>query len=111
MSNLTTRTRRDEPVGRQTLVALAAAFATVVILLAIAPGRAAAASPIRAAVTGGTLVVTGTPSADRIALRLSRTLPHRLQLDIGDNGSVDRTFALGSFARIDVEAGGGSDRI
>ena len=112
MSNHTTsRTRRSEPVGRQALVALAAAFATVVILLAIAPARAAAASPIRAAVVGGTLVVTGTPSADRIALRLSRTLPHRLQLDVGDNGSADRTFSLGSFARIDVEAGGGNDHV
>jgi hypothetical protein len=111
MSSHTTRTRRDEPVGRQAFVALAAAFATVVILLAIAPGRVAAASTVRASVVGGTLVVTGTPSADRIALRLSRTLPHRLQVDVGDNGSADRTFGLGAFARIDVEAGGGNDRV
>jgi len=110
MSSHTTSTRRGEPVSRQALVALVAAFATVVILLAIAPARVAASS-IRATVVGGTLEVTGTPSADRIALRLSRTLPHRLQLDLGDNGSADRTFALGSFARIDVEAGGGNDRI
>ena len=111
MSNRTTSTRRDEAVGRQTLVAFGAAFAVVVILLAISPGRVAAASTVHADVVRGTLVVTGTTSADRVALRLSRTLPKRLQLDIGDNGSADLTFTLGSFARIDVAAGGGNDRI
>ena len=111
MSNRTTSSRRDEPIGRQTLVALAAAVAVVVILLAIAPARVAAASTVNAAVVRGTLVVTGTPSADRVALRLSRTLPRRLQVDIGDNGSADRTFALGAIAAIDVEAGGGNDRV
>ena len=111
MSNHSSTFRREHTVGRQTLVALAAAFATVVILLAFGPAGVAAATTIRATVVSGTLLVTGSPSSDRIALRLSRTLPHRLQLDIGDNGSVDRTFALGSFARIDVEAGGGNDRV
>ena len=111
MSNQTTSTRRAEPAGRHTLVAFAAASAVVVILLAMAPARVAAASTVGAAVVRGTLVVTGTPSANRIALRLSRTLPKRLQVDFGDNGSTDRSFALGSFAAIDVEAGGGNDRI
>ena len=32
-------------------------------------------------------------------------------VDFGDNGSADRTFPLGSIAAIDVEAGGGNDRI
>jgi hypothetical protein len=104
------RIRRDEPVGRRTLVAFAAAFAAVAILTA-GPARVAAASSIHAAVVSGTLVVTGTPSADRIALRLSRTVPHRVLVDFGDNGSTDRSFALGSFAAIDVEAGGGNDRV
>ncbi len=112
MSSHAIRTRREAPTLRQTLVALVATFATVVILLAIAPAHAgAASSTVRAVVARGTLVITGTPSPDRIALRLSRTLPRRLQVDVGDNGSADRTFALGSFARIDIEAGGGSDRI
>jgi hypothetical protein len=111
VSYQTPSTRRDEPVGRRTLVAFAAAFAAVAILLTADPARVAAASSIHAAVVGGTLVVTGTPSADRIALRLSRTLPHRLLVDFGDNGSTDRSFALGSFAAIDVEAGGGNDRV
>jgi len=111
MSTRATSTRRDEPIRGHTLVAFAAAFAVLVILLAISPGRVSAASTVQAAVVRGTLVVTGTPSADRIALRLSRTLPRRLQVDFGDNGSADRTFRLGSFARIDVEAGGGNDRI
>ena len=111
MSNHTVGSRRDEPIGRQTLIAFIAAFAVVVFLLTLAPAPVSAASTVRTTVVRGTLVVTGTPSADRIALRLSRTLPRRLQVDLGDNGSADRTFTLGSFARIDVEAGGGNDRI
>ena len=51
--------------------------------------------PVKAAVVNGTLVVSGTPSVDRIALRLSRTHPNRLQVDVGDNGSADREFSLG----------------
>jgi Ca2+-binding RTX toxin-like protein len=111
MSIQRTSSPRDEPVGRQTLVAFAAAFTVVVLLLAIAPGRVAAASTVGAAVVRGTLIVTGTPAANRIALRLSRTLPKRLQVDFGDNGTTDRSFTLASFAAIDVEAGGGNDRI
>jgi hypothetical protein len=111
MSHQRIRSRRDEPIGRRTLASLAAAFAALVILLALGPAGVAAASTIHTAVVGGKLVVTGTPSADRIALRLSRTLPHRLLVDFGDNGSTDRSFALGSFTSIDVEAGGGDDRI
>src|SRR4051812_22762113 len=111
MSNQFTSNRRDERLGRQTIVAFAAAFAVVVILFALAPARVAAASIVQAAVVRGTLVVTGTPSSDRIALRRSRIHPSRLQVDFGDNGTADRTFALGSFAAIDVEAGGGNDRV
>jgi hypothetical protein len=111
MSNSTTHARRDERVGRQGLVAFAAAFAVVVILLTIAPARVAASSTLHASVVGGTLVVTGTPAGNRIALRLSRAHPNRLQVDFGDNGTADRVFTLGSFAAIDVAAGGGNDRI
>ncbi len=95
---------------RRSLTALIAAAALALILHAIA-APVAAATTVRASVTKGTLLVSGTPSADRIALRLSRSHPNRLQVDIGDNGSADRSFTLGSFARIEVEAGGGNDRI
>src|SRR4051794_34484350 len=111
MWNELSHARHDQPPGRQTLVAFAAACAVVVILLAIAPGRVDAGSRVGAAVVRGTLIVSGTPSANRIALRLSRSLPRRLQVDFGDNGTTDRSFTLGSFVAIDVEGGAGNDRI
>jgi hypothetical protein len=111
MPNQFTRSRSDRASGHQTLVAFAAACAVVLMLLAIAPGRVAASSTVQAIIVNGRLVVTGTPSANRIALRLSRSLPRRLVVDFGDNGTADRTFALRSFTAIDVEANGGNDRI
>ncbi len=102
MSKQTTRPRRDEPIGRQTLVAFAAAFTVVVLLRALSPARVAAASTVGAAVVRGTLVVTGTPSANRIALRLSRTSPKRLQVDFGD-ADLD-TLALSTLSGTDAVA-------
>ena len=53
----------------------------------------------------------GSPFADRIALRLSRTDPNQLQVDVGDDGSADDTFDLSTFGAIDVEAGNGNDTV
>jgi Ca2+-binding RTX toxin-like protein len=86
-------------------VALAAMAAS------IAAAPVAAAEPaLRATVTDGTLRIVGSPSSERIALRLG---PDRtqLQVDVGDNGSADRTFDLGTFGAIDVEAGNGNDTV
>ena len=35
----------------------------------------------------------------------------QLQVDVGDNGSADRTFDLSTFGAIDVEAGNGNDTV
>ncbi len=86
-------------------VALAAMAASIVA------GPAAAAGPgFTATVTDGTLRVAGGPSSDQIALRLS---PDRtqLQVDVGNNGSADRTFDLRTFGAIDVAAGNGNDTV
>ena len=40
---------------------------------------------------------------------VSGTDPNQLQLDIGDDGTADDTFGLGTFATIVVDAGGGDD--
>src|SRR5215471_10429412 len=89
---------------------LAAAAGAATLLLSLAAGPVAASS-VHATVANGTLRITGTPSADRIALRRSHAHPNKLQVDIGDNGSADFTFALSSFTAIDVEAGAGNDRV
>ena len=58
----------------------------------------------------GTLHISGSPSADRIALRLSALDPN-LQVDVGDDGSADFTFDRGTFGSIDVAAGHGADAV
>src|ERR1051325_6009431 len=89
------------------LMFTAAAFGAAVSLAI--PAVAAAAPPVRAHVVQRTLVVSGTPFADRITLRTSATDRTQLQVDAGDNGSADATFDMGSFDRVLVRAGGGND--
>ena len=91
---------------RNTLLAAAALAA---MATSIAVPIATAAPTVRAKVIDGTLRVSGTPFADRFALRVSRTDPNQLQLDIGDDGTADDTFDLATFAAIDVDANGGDD--
>ena len=67
--------------------------------------------PSAATVTDGTLHIVGSPFSDRIALRVSPVDRTQLQVDVGNNGSADRTFDLGTFGAIDVEAGNGNDTV
>jgi Ca2+-binding RTX toxin-like protein len=64
-----------------------------------------------AKVKHGVLVVKGTHARDAIALRLKAGNPNVLQVDFGDDGSADFSFGLNRFARIDVRARGGDDRV
>ena len=91
---------------RNTLLAAAALAA---MATSIAVPIAVAAPAVRAKVIDGTLRVSGTPFADRFALRVSGTDPNQLQLDIGDDGTADDSFDLASFSTIDVGGGGGDD--
>ena len=111
MSTVNTYQRAEPGVDRRLMAAAGASALALLLLLATTPSPAAAASTVRAAVVRGTLVVSGTPARDRIALRLSRAHPNRLQVDVGDNGSADHEFKLAAFKAIDVEAGDGRDRI
>jgi hypothetical protein len=88
---------------------LAVALAAIAAA-AIAPNAAAAPS-VKATVDDGTLRITGSPLAERIALRLDALDPNRLQVDVGDDGSADETFDLSAFRAIDVEAGNGNDNV
>ena len=82
-----------------------------VLALAITTTPAAAAPTVRATVDAGTLHISGSRSADRIALRLSALDPNLLQVDVGDDGSADFTFDRGTFESIDVAAGNGADAV
>ena len=57
----------------------------------------------------GELAIEGTNAADRLALRLQSGNPAILQVDVGDDGSADFSFARAEIARISVDAGNGDD--
>ena len=87
------------------------ATALAALTASIAVPAATAAPTVRAKVVNGTLHVTGSPFADRIALRLDATDPSQLQVDIGADGTADAAFDIGSFASIVVDAGRGDDYV
>jgi hypothetical protein len=72
---------------------------------------AAAPAATSASVADDTLTVTGSDASERIALRLAPGVPTTLQVDLGDDGSADQQFDRGTFRRVVVLAGAGSDRI
>ena len=63
----------------------------------VAPATVAAAPPVRAHVIQRTLVVSGTPFADRITLRASAADRNKVQVDVADDGSADATFDTESY--------------
>jgi len=82
-----------------------------VLAVAITASPAAAAPAVHAAVDDGTLRITGSPFADRIALRLSPLDTNLLQVDVGDDRSADFTFDRSTFDAIDVAGNNGDDAI
>jgi Ca2+-binding RTX toxin-like protein len=88
-----------------------------------APADAAPAKPVagsarhhgdhgpRPKLRHGTLIVKGTRGDDGIALRLQAGRPDRLQVDFGDDGTADFTFARSAIDRIAVYGRGGDDAI
>ena len=87
------------------------AVAVAAIAASIAVPVAAAAPTVKATVTDGTLRISGSPRADKIALRLSALDANQLQVDVGDDGSADKTFDFATLRAIDVEAGNGNDTV
>jgi hypothetical protein len=81
------------------------------MVLAAAVTPAAAASATTATVADGTLRVSGSPAADKIALRLNALDPGQLDVDFSDDGSAEFTVDRGTFAEIDVAAGNGGDTV
>src|SRR5207249_3170175 len=59
----------------------------------------------------GLLTIEGTNGSDKIALRLQSGNPAVLQIDVGDDGSVDFRFGRAAIARIAVDARAGDDLV
>ena len=87
------------------------AVAVAAIAASIAVPVAAATPTVKATVTDGTLRISGSPHADKIVLRLNALDANQLQVDVGDDGSADRTFDIATLRAIDVEAGNGNDTV
>jgi Ca2+-binding RTX toxin-like protein len=76
-----------------------------------ADGPSKNAGPEHAKLKHGLLKVKGTRASDAIALRLKVGDPGTLQVDFGDNGSADFSFARNKVAKIAVDARAGNDRV
>ena len=87
------------------------AVAVAAIAASIAVPVAAAAPTVKATVTDGTLRISGSPRADNIVFCLSALDANQLQVDVGDDGSSDKTFDIATLRAIDVEAGNGNDTV
>ena len=90
-----------------------AALAVAAVAAGVLAGAGNAAPPAFKAPTleNGLLTVEGTKAADRIALGLQAGQPGILQVDFGDDGSAEFSFARSEIAQIVVEAGNGGDAV
>jgi Ca2+-binding RTX toxin-like protein len=81
--------------------------------LAAGPANAAHGAKAKAKYTHKTrtLTITGTQKNDKLALRLKKGKPNKLQIDFGDNGSADRTINRAKFNKIVVRMKGGDDAV
>jgi Ca2+-binding RTX toxin-like protein len=92
-------------------------FLTTVVVLVLAalvvPALASASNDkvdgVRAQIKRGTLEVKGGDGGQRVALRLMAGDPSQIQVDAGDDGSADFSFARSEVRAIDVKMGDGDD--
>jgi Ca2+-binding RTX toxin-like protein len=92
-------------------VRLAASALAMAAAAGIVAAQASAAPPVKAKLAHGVLRIKGSDASDRIALRLKAGEPCVLQVDVGDNGSADFSFARAKIAEIAVNGGDGGDLV
>jgi hypothetical protein len=83
----------------------------VLIVAGLAFGTAPAWASYTEQIVGGTLQVTGNGASDKLSLRLQPGVPTVLEVDVGDNGTVDASFDRSLFTAINVSAAVGNDRV
>jgi Ca2+-binding RTX toxin-like protein len=99
---------------RPAVAVLGAAIVAVAVAIGAGPGQAAArdnAKRMSATLYNGTLSVEGTPARDQIALRLRAGDAGVLEVDAGDDGSADFSFARADVTRIVVDGRAGDDSL
>jgi RTX calcium-binding nonapeptide repeat (4 copies) len=93
-------------IATATVAALALAALVVPALASANKGKV---DGVRAAIKRGTLEVKGSHRADAVALRLRAGDPNTIQVDVGDDGSADFSFARSDASAINVEMRNGND--
>src|SRR4051794_30495411 len=100
-----------DPIGgrrrARLLGALAGLFFAAMLGLAADPAHAA----VTARVQAGVLTVSGDSASNKFALRLEPGSPNILQVDVGDDGTADFSFARTTFTAVVVDGGAGDDRL
>jgi Ca2+-binding RTX toxin-like protein len=89
-----------------------AAFGLALAALALPPSSSASSKRVdgvSAAVKHKTLNVKGSNGGDAVALRLDAADPGRIQVDVGDDGSAEFSFARDRVEAIEVRTGDGRD--
>ncbi|HTP18858.1 MAG TPA: calcium-binding protein [Solirubrobacteraceae bacterium] len=94
---------------RRALVAGAVGGACLTAMLGFAANPAAAA--YKAQVQSGTLQIVGDGANDKLELLTAPDNPNILELDVGEDGTIDFAFDRSTFSAIDVQAGGGNDEV
>ena len=90
-------------------VITAAFVAVTALVLASTASASYKVDGIRAKLRHGTLRVNGSNGGQQVALRLKAGDPSRIQVDAGDDGSADFTFARSDVNSIKVRTGDGND--
>jgi Ca2+-binding RTX toxin-like protein len=98
----------DRRRGRA-LLASAVGGACLTAMLGFAADPAAAA--YRAQVQNGTLQISGDGASDKLELLTAPDNPSIVELDVGEDGTIDFAFDRSTFSAIDVQAGGGDDEV
>ncbi len=104
------RNNGSGPKRRFRIIATAGVLAlTALAVPALASANNERVDGVRAEIKRGTLAVKGNDRANAVALRLKAGDPSQIQVDVGDDGSADFSFARGEVGTIKVKMGDGND--
>jgi len=96
---------------RRTRALLAGAVGGVCLTAMLGFAADPAAAAYKAQVQSGTLQIVGDAASDKLELLTAPDNPNIVQLDVGEDGTIDFSFDRSTFSAINVQAGGGNDEV
>jgi Ca2+-binding RTX toxin-like protein len=100
---------QGEERRRRVVVAAIVSGACLTAMLGVAVDPAAAA--YKAQIQSGTLQIVGDGASDKLELLTAPDNPNVVDLDVGEDGTIDFAFDRSTFSVINVQAGGGNDEV